>query len=197
MKVLKAILFLIVTGLLLPCVAEAQVDTVHKANSDDAEKINWIIFIDNKIPKPNMIDGEFVYKKGEIEKSIKFEYTIGDIEIYKEDYSNLKSCDNLIIKLRFKELVGNTLNLYNYSIEVPSRLLSKYDYVVLNIKNINKRKGYFRFDYSSDYEKTIRVKKEKKTNSDPSIGYKYSTERIMKEIEKEKRKVIIVDAYIQ
>ncbi|MBO7134148.1 MAG: hypothetical protein J6W06_08330 [Bacteroidales bacterium] len=158
-----------------------------------SEKINWIFFIDNKVPNPNMLEGEFVYKNGSLEKSVKFEYTIGDIEVRNEEFRDLESCDSLIIKLKYKKLVGNTLNFYNYTFQVPSRLLFKYDYVVLDIKNINKRKGYFCFDYSSNYEKTVRVKRRGMTTSNTSNGYIYRNEIIMKEIEKEKRRVIIID----
>ena len=140
-----------------------------------------------------MLEGEFVYKNGSLEKSVKFEYTIGDIEVRNEEFRDLESCDSLIIKLKYKKLVGNTLNFYNYTFQVPSRLLFKYDYVVLDIKNINKRKGYFCFDYSSNYEKTVRVKRRGMTTSNTSNGYIYRNEIIMKEIEKEKRRVIIID----
>lgn len=158
-----------------------------------SEKINWIFFIDNKVPNPNMLEGEFLYRNDSLEKSIKFEYMVGDIEVHNEDFRDLKSCDSLIIKLKYKEMVGNTLNFYNYSFQVPSRLLFKYDYVVLDIKNINKRKGYFYFDYSTNYEKTVRVKRRRKSTGNTSRSYIYSNERIMKEIEKEKRRVIIIE----
>ena len=49
-------------------------------------KINWILFIDGKIPQSIILRGEFIcFENTPMEKIIPFEYLIGDIKISEND----------------------------------------------------------------------------------------------------------------
>ena len=164
------------------------------------ESINWIVFIDEKIPDQTMLNGEIICFEGTIkEKIINFEYIIGDIKVEKTDINyikeNIENTETLTIKLYYKENVKETQILYIYSFKIPLRLLFKYSYVVLEITNINKKKGIFYFDYLSEYEKTVRLRKKHGlfiVKNSPF--FVYSKEVIMKEVGAEKRKVMIDSA---
>jgi len=131
-----------------------------------SERINWIIFIDGKIPQSTVLTGEFICFEGmPKEKVIKFEYLVGDIQISEEDFRYIKengeSLGLLKARLFYREFEKHTRNLYIYSFEIAPRLLLPiYDYVVLRITNINKKKGIFYLGYSTSYESTPWLNKE-------------------------------------
>lgn len=110
------------------------------------ERINWIIFIDGKIPEKTVFNCELIcYENSSKEKIINLEYTIGDIKILTEDLYYLKENDSLlrdqlIMKLFFTEFTKNSHNKYVYSVRIYPKLLFN-DYVVLRLNNIDKKKG--------------------------------------------------------
>jgi hypothetical protein len=126
------------------------------------ERVNWIFFIDGKIPFYTQFWGEFVcFEDMPNEKIIKFEYTIGDIEISTKDLNYIRENADTIkltMKLYYKEWTKKSRNLYIYSFYVPPSDL-ELNFMVFNIKNLNKKKGTFQFGY-------------KQSNSRSSIGYR-------------------------
>lgn len=131
-----------------------------------SERINWIVFIDGKIPQSTVFTGELICFEGTPkEKVIHFEYLVGDITLSENDMRYIKENGEnmglLKVKLSYKEFAKHSHNLYLYSFEIPPRLLLPiYDFVVLRITNLNKRKGTFYLGYSTSNESTPWLKKE-------------------------------------
>ena len=129
-------------------------------------KINWILFIDGKIPQSIILRGEFIcFENTPMEKIIPFEYLIGDIKISENDMRYIEenggNMEFIRVKLTYKEFAKHSHNEYIYSFEIEPRLLLPiYDYVVLRITNLNKKKGTFYFGYSTSYESTPLLKNE-------------------------------------
>jgi len=127
------------------------------------EKVNWIFFIDGKIPFWTQFGGEFIcFEDMPNEKIIKFEYTIGDIQISTNDLNYIKensdSIKRLTVKLHYQEFTKKSRNLYIYSFYVSPSYL-ELGYMVFNITNLNKKKGIFRLGYmKSDGLSTIRYR---------------------------------------
>ena len=155
-----------------------------------SENVNWLFFIDGKIPFHTQFKGEFIcFENMPNEKIIKFEYTIGDIRISTNDLNyimeNADSIKRLTIKLYYREWTKKSHNLYIYSFFVsPSDL--RLNYMVFNIKNLNKKKGIYRFGYEkSNSRSSLRYRKEPRIfmESDWRIGKIHNADTIiMKEV---------------
>ena len=128
------------------------------------ERINWIFFIDGKIPFYTQFWGEFIcFENTPKEKIIKFEYTIGDIKVSTDDLKyireNADSIKLLTIKLYYREFTRKSRNFYIYSFKIsPSDF--RCSYMVFEITNLNKKKGFFRLGYEKDGISTLRCKNE-------------------------------------
>ena len=124
------------------------------------ERVNWIIFIDGKLPEAIVFHGEFIYfEDTPKEKIIKFEYTIGDIKISTEDIIYIKenesTIEQLTMKLYYQEFTKKMRNLYIYPIIISPKLFFSFDYVVMRITNLDKKKGIFHFGYTTDEYSTL------------------------------------------
>jgi hypothetical protein len=124
------------------------------------ERINWIIFVDGKLPETTVFRGEFIcFESTSKEKIIQFEYTIGDIKISTENLNYIKENESIIekltMKLYYQEFTKKTRNLYIYSVDISPKLLYSYDYVAIRIANLDKKKGIFHFGYTTDEYGTL------------------------------------------
>lgn len=114
------------------------------------EKINCTIFIDGKLP-----DGSWVYDEyfsysdslGVVKKVI-FDYVLGEIQLTSENAKtihSLSSEDSITINFTHKKYKGGN---FNYSGTVKVAWLS-YQYLVIRITNLSKKKGDYYFGYST------------------------------------------------
>lgn len=112
------------------------------------EKLNCIIFIDGKLPT-GIYDEYFSYlDEDKNESRIDFEYSIGDIILSKNDINtlySLQSDDFIIMNLSYRSYDNES---YSYSGKIRAEWLS-YDYLVIRITNLNKKKGKYYFAYST------------------------------------------------
>ena len=122
------------------------------------ERINCIIFIDGKLVGVN--NGYFSYTDTlGIKQKIAFNYLIGDIELSSKDKKALDSLPaDTKIKMNFshEKYLGQ---VYNYSGEIEAAFF-KYDYLVIRITNLNKRKGKYYFGYTTPYEIKKHIRQE-------------------------------------
>lgn len=112
--------------------------------SQDKE-INWIFFVDGKIPNETMLSGEIHFQQDSLTKAvIPFNYTIGKITITNNDFQllNNKSISNIALTICYSEYLNNSYNKYIYNIIVSKNYLNE-PYIVFNITNTNKKKRLF------------------------------------------------------
>jgi hypothetical protein len=114
------------------------------------KRLNFIILIDNEIPKTNIVEGRFIVKDsmGTRKDSINFKYQVGGLIIDSSDYKkllpqNLKS--KVVIKFDYSTLPDLAVNEYKY--EIPSEWLNEV-YMIVRVYNYSneesRRKYYFR-----------------------------------------------------
>ena len=112
--------------------------------SQDKE-INWIFFVDGKIPNETMLSGEIHFQQDSLTKVvIPFNYTIGNITITNNDFQllNNNSILNITLTICYSEYLNNSYNKYIYNITVSKNYLNE-PYIVFNITNTSKKKQLF------------------------------------------------------
>ncbi len=156
------------------------------------ESVNWIFFIDGKLPESTVFSGKFIcFENTPKEKIIEFKYTIGDIKILTDDLNYIKengdSIEKLTVELRYKEFAKKSRNTYIYSFDISSFFLLRFDYVVFRITNLDKKKGIFYLGYSTSEFDTVWYCKESRifTRIDTKVHKKGTTNNTI--IMKQKR----------
>jgi hypothetical protein len=114
------------------------------------ERINCTIFIDGKLPDGSWVyDEYFSYSDSlGVVKKIKFDYVLGEIQLTSENAKiihSLSSEDTIIINFTHKKYKGGN---FNYSGTIKVAWLS-YQYLVIRITNLSKKKGDYYFGYST------------------------------------------------
>lgn len=110
-------------------------------------KVNCIVFIDGKLPR-GITETYFEINGNGEKKRIDFEYTIGDLLMEKEDL------DFLVSEFRDDE-IDMYLTYRNYNDEIfhyngmVRPIFFTYDWLVIRITNLNKKKGEYYFAYST------------------------------------------------
>lgn len=123
--------------------------------------LNWIFFIDGKLPNFHDLEGYFSCGEDSLidGKIVKFQYITGDLNIPKEDFKYIinNKKEKIRIVLRNKEydlysrddiLYRTNEKLFIYTFEIDANLFLQSS-VVFNIFNINRKKGVFGVTYTS------------------------------------------------
>jgi len=111
-------------------------------------RINCTIFVDGKIPRRGTImNGRFEISS----ENIPFTYIVGEIHLDSFNVEKLKTLDDeSIIDMRFTYL-DNKYVKHQYSGEILKRWIF-YEYLIINITNLSKRKNKFYFSYDTPAE---------------------------------------------
>jgi hypothetical protein len=130
-------------------------------HSSSEQRINCMIFIDGKLPEGSYIyNSYFTYTNNDGSLlQVGFNYVIGDIIINIDDLEILKSLNsNDLIELEFtwKKFDGKT---FTYRGEIEQHDLF-YDYLIIRITNLNKKKGKYYFGYSTPFSSSGFINKE-------------------------------------
>lgn len=116
------------------------------------EKINWIIFVNGKIPDVGLINGEIFFQQDSISQVIiPFEYTVGSVIISSKDLQKLINQSSLDLKLKicYSEFHNYTRNEYIYIIPISKNFFLE-PFVVFNITNISKKKKTYYLEIIGD-----------------------------------------------
>lgn len=118
--------------------------------SAQIQSVNWLFFIDGKLPLPNQCKGEIILKDTCAHSiiSIPFEYKINHIQVLQCQVDSLLSTQSQIItlKLYFHEWRKKSHNTYVYTFDVPLRYIFE-EYVVFDIV---RRGEYFGIQYDTN-----------------------------------------------
>lgn len=111
-------------------------------------RINCIIFIDGKLPT-GIYNGFFNYNdvSGSVKK-IDFDYMIGEILVSHENkkvIDSLQPITEISMNFSYRMYNGQT---FSYSGILKVSFLT-YNYLVIRITNLNKKKGEYYFGYST------------------------------------------------
>lgn len=116
------------------------------------ERINCIIFIDGKLPEGSWIyDAAFKFTRNDGSLlQVNFDYIIGELIIDTADLRIIKSLNsNDVIEVVFtwKRFDGSYI-IYRGEIEQHNLF---YDYLIIRVTNLCKRKGKYYFGYSTPF----------------------------------------------
>ena len=104
--------------------------------SAQSQSVNWLFFIDGKLPQPIQCKGEIILKDTSTcsIKSIPFEYKINHIQVQQCQIDSLLSTQSQIVtvKLYFREWRKKSHNTYVYTFDVPLRCVFE-EYMIFDI----------------------------------------------------------------
>ena len=121
---------------------------------DQNKRLNFILLIDNEIPKTSIYDGFFFIKNniGVIKDSIAFDYQVGALMMTDFDYKRLFSQDQkskIIIKFKFKRFFPDSAVVSQYEYAIPANWVNE-KYMILKVynryNNESREKYYFNKD---------------------------------------------------
>lgn len=122
------------------------------------QSVNWLFFIDGKLPQPIQFEGEIVLKENTSTNSIMsipFEYMISHIQVPQCQIDSLLSSQSQIItlKLYFHEWRKKSRNTYVYNFDVPLRFIYE-EYVIFDIVRSG---NYFSIQYDTSSGVNLRT----------------------------------------
>lgn len=117
--------------------------------SAQMQSINWLFFIDGKLPQPIQCTGEIIFTDTSTYSinSIPFEYKINHIQVLQCQIDSLLSTQIQIVTVRlyFREWMKKSHNTYVYTFNVPLRFIFE-EYVIFDIVHRGK---YFGIQYGT------------------------------------------------
>jgi len=117
-----------------------------------SEMLNWIFFVNKKIPDVSMLSGEIIFQQdSSVHTIIPFDYSVGCIKISKENLHLIynDTISDFYLRIVYSEYLRKTHNKYVYKIPIEKRFFTA-PYIIFDIKNISKRKRKFFLEILGD-----------------------------------------------
>lgn len=123
---------------------------LNTLGQEQKKRINFILLIDNDIPKTNVYEGYVLIKDSldTLKDKFSFDYQVGGLLLsnsnYRDLFSKYSRC-KIIISFKYEQLHLNESKVFEYEKEIPAGWLNEVYIIfkIYNYSNLESRKKYF------------------------------------------------------